>query len=398
MTSKKSKNGLAHLMTGPVGLGALMFATYVGPGFASGTQTTSYMLTKGWIGVFLGPTVVGILAFVWCCLVNEFNRLYRPKNYREQSDMIYHNPVMRTAMGVFVDIVGVLQILLVTASMVSGAANLFNQMWGIPMAVGTLIFSAVILLLTLSGTGLVLKVGSVLTCCILLVTVYIGAVGIGVAWPATQAWLAQRIPPSAYGFTTFGAWYTIVTFVNNFISGRNAAVPASLESLQTRKDSIVASLVNALLCVLSTMVYTVIFAAGMPDILSESIPTLYALREIIGASKGSQAVYVIIALAAMLSTGVSLMYGAIARFHDIVKGVWKTGSEPAINAFIVVVFIVLSTALSTFGILAIIGIGYTYLGYVSVPLMVFLWFFTIPYRMYKDKKDGCLPNGELSQE
>lgn len=373
-------------MTGPIGLGALMFSTYVGPGFASGTQTVSYMLTKGWIGVFIGPIIVGILTLIWCYLVNEFNRCYRPKNYREQSDMLFKTPWVRLLMGTFIDIMGILQIILVSAAMLSGAANLFNQMWGIPMAIGTLIFAASVVFLTLSGTSFVLKVGSVLTLCILAVTVYIAAVGLHVAWPATMEWLSLKIPPQANGFSTIGAWYTIITFMTTFVSGRNAAVSASLTSLRTRTDSWIAAWSNALMCTLSTLIYTVIFAAGMPAIQSESIPTLYALRDVIGASKGSQMVYVIIALAAMLSTAVSLMYGAIARFKQIAQNICRQSKDAVLNAGIVIVFIVISTAFSTIGIINLIGIGYTYLGYLQTPIMILLWYFAIPYRMAKDKK------------
>ncbi len=391
MEGKKKSRGIGWFFSGPMALAALMFSTYVGPGFASGTQTTSYFMNKGWIGVFLAPAVVGLLTFLWCFLVNEFDRIYRPRNFREQSDMIYKNPVVREILGIFTDVVGIFQILLVCSAMISGAANLFNSTWGIPMAAGTILFAAAILILTLWGTQLVLKAGTFFTICILAVTIYIAVIGILPAWPAAQAWMQQRVQPEEFGFSKLYAWYVIVTFTGTYCSGRNAAVPASLEALQTRMDSFVAALGNALLCTLSTCVYTVIFAAGMPGIINESIPTLYALEEIVGASSVAQILYVIIALAAMLSTGVSLMYGGIARYSGPVKKIWKTTNDVAVNAVIVIVSIVLCTLLSTVGILTIIGVGYTYMGVISTPVIFFLWFITIPYRMMKDRKEGKLP-------
>ena len=47
-------------------LSALMFCSYSGPGFASGTQTMSYFMTKGYIGVFIGPILCGLIVFIWC--------------------------------------------------------------------------------------------------------------------------------------------------------------------------------------------------------------------------------------------------------------------------------------------------------------------------------------------
>ena len=66
-------------MFGSLGLAALMFSTYIGPGYASGTQTVSFYLTKGSMGVFLAPVVLGIITFFWCWLTFEFNRVYRPR-------------------------------------------------------------------------------------------------------------------------------------------------------------------------------------------------------------------------------------------------------------------------------------------------------------------------------
>ena len=41
-----------------------MYSAYVGPGFASGLQTVSYFLNKGWIGVIVGLLAAGVLCFL----------------------------------------------------------------------------------------------------------------------------------------------------------------------------------------------------------------------------------------------------------------------------------------------------------------------------------------------
>ena len=78
MTTTK-KSGFASMLAS-ASLGAVMFSSYVGPGFASGTQTVQYFLTKGWIGVFLGLIVCGALALIVNLMTFEFNRVYRPLN------------------------------------------------------------------------------------------------------------------------------------------------------------------------------------------------------------------------------------------------------------------------------------------------------------------------------
>ena len=110
-----------------ISIAALFFSSYVGPGFAAGTQTVSYFLTKGSMGVIFAPALVGVLTFFWCYLTFEFNRIYKPKDYREQSDMIYKNPVARHALGIFKDVFAIIQVLLVVSGMISGAATILAK-------------------------------------------------------------------------------------------------------------------------------------------------------------------------------------------------------------------------------------------------------------------------------
>ncbi len=387
---EEGKKGFKRF-SGSFSIAALLFSAYVGPGFASGTQTTSYFMTKGWIGVIVGPVVVGLLTFLWCFINFEFNRIYRPKNFREQNDMIYKNKVLRFIAGAFLDITSFLQVILVTASMISGASILLNNMWGWPILVGTVVFAAAILVLSLKGTKMVLSVSNILTLAILAVTLYIAVIGLGAAWPKAQEWLAMRVPSTEFGFSKIYAWYVIVTFINMEIAARNASVTAVTESLSSSMESFVAAFGSGFLCTAATLVFTVIFAAGMPEIVSESIPTLYALTEIAHAGNVATILYQIIALAAMLSTGVALLYGAVARYETVVKRMIPVSGDTALKCAISLFFIVASTLMSKFGILAIIGFGYTYMGVIATPITVFLLFITIPYRMWKDKQDGCFP-------
>jgi hypothetical protein len=47
--------------------------------------------------------------------------------------------------------------------------------------------------------------------------------------------------------------------------------------------------------------------------------------------------------------------------------------------------------LSKFGIIAIIGKGYVLLTTLAAPLLFYLFFFTIPWRMMRDKKEKIGP-------
>ena len=95
--STSPKTGLAAIFS----ICAVMYSAYVGPGFASGTQTVSYFLNKGWIGVFIGPLIAGILCFVFNLLLFEINRVYKPNTYREAYNQIYKNKGLQAFFGTF---------------------------------------------------------------------------------------------------------------------------------------------------------------------------------------------------------------------------------------------------------------------------------------------------------
>lgn len=374
-------------------LSTLLFSSYVGPGFAAGTQTVAYFLTKGWVGVVWGPLLVGILTFFWCWLTFEFNRVYRPKDYREQSDMIYKNPIVRQCLGVFKDVFSIIQVLLVVSGMISGAAIIMESTFGLPNIIGTIIFAIVMIGFTLKGSKLVVQLGSILTILIIGIVIFIVAIGIGPCWNGMQEFLAAKTTPEDYGFSTGYAWVVMLSVIALYTCGANAAVPACSFTIKTKRDSIVAAAGSALLCAGATIACTLIFSAGMPAIGKESIPMLYALQKMIGAGSWAQGVYVVIAIAAMLSTGVGLLSGVSERFQLLIgKKMEKAGTPESRRAVIGIVLTIISLLLSRFGILAIIGKGYTLFTLISAPVLIYLLFFTIPYRISKDKKDGTYPD------
>jgi len=262
---------------------AVMFSAYVGPGFASGTQTVSYFLNKGWIGVFIGPLMAGLLCFIFNLLLFEINRIYKPDTYREAYNTIYRNKALQTFFGTFKEIQVVVVVLIALSAQISTTAILLNTMFGIPQIVGTVLFCAAVLLLSLWGADLLRKTGTVLGLAILVICAYVALICLGNAWQPAMEFVASRVSYKEFGFSGVNAWFSMLMIVVFFMNGYEACVPASKGIINTRKDVFVESLVTALLCTVSTMIFTVIFAAGMPGILKEQIPTLWAINNLSNA-------------------------------------------------------------------------------------------------------------------
>lgn len=384
---RKSMSKWASII-GPMSLGAVMFSTYVGPGFAAGTQTVSYLVNKGWVGVFVAPIVVGLIALVFNLLLFEVFRIYQPKHFREAYNRIYPNKVLNFVICNLKDIITVFTVIVAVSSQISGAATIFNNLFGVPTAIGRIAFAIIILVLCLFGAKMINSVGSVLTIAILLVTAYIGIVAIPILWPQTMEFVGSRVSMEEMGFSQLGGWYAIIGFANMFISGQTACATSGRGILVDRKSVIIGSVSNVLMCVLSTMVYTIIFAGAMPAVTAEAVPTLYVLQQCVGTSRATQIVYAILAIAAMVSTGVSLIFSMSARFDGLLSKVWKKSTVNARKTAIAVFFLFICLYGSKFGLLALVKYGYGTITKFGFPITTLPLLFFIPYQIWRDKKDG----------
>ena len=390
MDNTKSARKPSAFNMAAISLGAVMFSSYVGPGFASGTQTVQYFLTKGWIGVFLGVIVCGILSFVVEVIGTEWVRIKRPEHYRQNSDFLYRNKVVRLVIGTFKDILSIFTPIMSVAAQVSAVSLLLNSLWGVPEKVGAYGYCVVVLIMALFGAKILRLTGTGLTIAILGVTLYIAVTGIPNAWGGMKAFLALRQSPAEYGFSTLNAWYIMIIFMGNFLCGSDACVSASRGVILTRKDVLLKAGTNAILCILSTLVYTVVFAAGMPGITKEALPTLWALQNICGGPKGAQILYAILAIAAMLSTGIAVTFGVADRWVKPLGKLIPKSSPIVRKAIVAVIILAICLWGSKFGIIAIIYYGFVYMGKVSWPILVLLPTIIIPIRIAKDRKAGLL--------
>ncbi|MDR1617763.1 MAG: hypothetical protein LBS06_01790 [Treponema sp.] len=309
--------------------------------------------------------------------------------------MLYRNPILRQILGLYADLVNILGVVLLIAVMTSGAANLLKSMFGLPMLAGTILFSICALILTMRGIQLVVKAGSVLTVCIIAVIVYIGIIGIGPLWDKITAFAGGNIPPSRFGFSTGSAWVIILCFTISQVCGHPAVIPACLSGLRGHRDVVVASAGVALLTTIGNIIFTMVLSTGMPQVIKEPIPILYILENVLHASSVSRFLYFIIALAAMVSTGVGMIYGIEVRFHRHFKKLVRIENDVLVRLIFNIILIAGCMFLSKFGIIAIINKGYVLITSLAAPLLFYLFFAVIPWRMIRDKKDKAGPYADL---
>lgn len=128
-----------------------MFSGYVGPGFSAGTQTVQYYLTRGWIGVFIGPIIVSILTFISTYINFEFSRRYRPQNFIVSSNISWRSPVLRRALAIFKDVMFILSTFVGMAAMNSTICGILEYLYQIPTMVTTIVFVVLSVILAVYG-------------------------------------------------------------------------------------------------------------------------------------------------------------------------------------------------------------------------------------------------------
>ena len=235
------------------------------------------------------------------------------------------------------------------------------------------------------------RAGTVLTLCIIAICIYIGYRCLGAAIPGMEAFVGNQVSYTEYGYTSGPfAWFSMLMIVVFFMNGYEACIPASKGIIQTRKDVFIHSLATALLCSVSSVVFTIIFAAGMPGVMKETIPTLWAMTKLTSSDMTVQTIYVIFAMAAMLSTSMSFIFTVTERFQIPLAKVWSGSTEFSRKLVIAIIFILICTFGSSFGLLNIIKYGYNTFTMIVGPVMLVPLVIAIPYRFYEDRKRGVL--------
>ncbi|MGX7085654.1 hypothetical protein [Gemella bergeri] len=371
-------------------LSAIMYTAYFGPGFASGTQTVSYFNNKGWIGIFLGPALAGILCFVFSILLFEVNRIYQPMSYREAYNTIYRPKRLQLFFGTFKEIQVISVVLIALSAQISTTAILLNQIFGVPRIIGTIGFCILVLLFALLGAGVLRKMGAIFGTAVLLICAGVAIICLGNAIPLANNYLEKQVSYTSYGFSAPQAWFSMLTIVVFFMNGYDACVPASRGVLKTRKDVILQSTVTAVLCAGSTMIFTYIFSAGMPDIMKEDIPTLWAIDTLSNSGNFSKVLYAIFAIGAMVSSSVAFIFTVCNRFEPLLEKKWKASSISVRKFLIAIIFVLICTFGSSLGLINIIKYGYGGFTMIVGPVMLIPLIVSVLYRLWRDKKDGIL--------
>lgn len=369
-------------------VGAVLFSSHAGGGFASGNQAYQNFVVSGW----LAPVSAIIAMLVLTITIREAMFLYNSRglsSYKELFNCLY-SPFDRIGGRKgkggfrpewFFEAFFYIMVLMAVAAAISTAASTLQQKIGLNYYTGIVVVGCVILVLTIFGVPLVRRASTVMGIAILATSVIIFTIGIFLApdlkSSITTSFAADgfsKLPKAVLtGFVYAG--FQCVVIPTMIVCG------APLTTRKACKDSMWISFgLNAVALVLSVFMllgWAPVYTAVEGGV---TIPTLTALNNM--GMPWLSVVYSICLILCLISTGVTTVFGFTARYEKMkaLSGIKNSTVRCAVvSAFIMIAAMCVSTA----GLSKIIKYGYGYCGYLAIAIII-LPFLTVG--VYKNRK------------
>lgn len=362
-TLKRSSFAAAWAMT------AVWFATHCGGGFATGSQELNFFVKYGWTAAFF--PIISMLILGYC----HRNALVIAKDYNVHDYRSYTNILMHPYekfFGPVYDILFLMFLLSGVSLSVAGAASLLEE-WGVPYVLGIVVVGSVLLLLTMYGSGLVVKV--------LNLKAYFMVVALSVVIILGLSVSAVNVPHIVATKASFGNSFGSQVWMMLCYTAAQGMLAFPLVStsqrIKTTKECNWFWLVGTILNGIFLAAVCIMLLGFTPGVLKETLPLYYAVQHL--NSTWVTVLYSIILFIGLLGTGVSITFSCVARFDTIWthgKGVFE--NQKARRSFVSFVTIAVCTALSIFGLTAIVVKGMGAVGTISLFIVILPELFIAP--------------------
>lgn len=316
-------------------VGAVLFSAHAGGGFATGNQANTYYVGLGWAGI-----VSAIVAMLLLTLtMREAMIMYNSRgltSYKQLFETLYH-PFDKIEW--LFEIFFYIMVLMAVAAAISGAASALRSYFGVNYYLGVVAVGCLVLLLTIFGAGIVRAASTYMGIAILVTAITIYAIGIFKSESPLFTVLSAdfrttgfaNVPKAIFNAFTY-AGFQCVTLPTMIACG------TTMRSKQgCAKAMWISFVMNAVALVLS--VFMLICWRGVYTAVDggTTIPTLTVCNSM--GIRALTAVYGVCLMLCLISTGVTTIFGFVARFEKLpmFRGIQSAPVRSAIvSAFIII--------------------------------------------------------------
>lgn len=346
------------------GVASVWFGAHAGGGFASGNQTMNFFVQYGWPAIFTPIIAMVVLAFIYRVIIIMCNQ-HQVSNYNAWSHKLYE-PYDKVLSPLY-EICNLGAGILATSASVAGAAAIINEMFHLPYMVCVIVLTVAIVVLSMFGARLIAKASSVLVVLIVVSCVIISVCGLA----ANGGHIIQDIQSN---YAPRGIVYPIwksLTYSSFQIFSLLGTFGVAMQ-LKTEKNCNKATVLGFIINAGTLLLLTLLCLAYREDITGNTLPILTICKSL---NNGLLMVlYTVSLFCAFISTAVSVVFGTIARFGKYSEKVHM--NQKLWNAIVGVIIVVVSMFAASFGLTAIVAVGYGYLGIigiflVAIPALIF---------------------------
>ncbi len=362
-------------------IAAVWFGALVGPSMVSGAFAVVYFSPYGVWGLVLPLISMGVASVIVTCGLMGV-KIWHIDNYSDYGRKLY---------GCYAFILSpLLEVYLILAMIVGGSSVIvmggifFQDLLGTPLIYGQLLMAIISSVLVLWGAELVRNTSSFMTVLLLFGFAVMIVVSCSYGFDSLKCKLANWYVPEGKNF-----WMGVGPAVALGLSNAcNALTLSSVgQKITTKKDvvltGILAFFLNTVMfvgCVLFLLPY-------IPEVLQEAVPNLFVIQHyLVDVVPWLPTVYHIVMLFGLASSGAPQLNAVVYRADQLYprKGIWKKSIYR--NLCTAVIYMSICIVISFLGLRTIIGAGYSMLGYLAIPLIVFPLCILLPIRLYKGKK------------
>ncbi|HLR70112.1 MAG TPA: hypothetical protein VK085_01625 [Pseudogracilibacillus sp.] len=341
-------------------IGSAFIGVIVGAGFASGQEILQYFTSFGYMGMFGAIVATVLFAYLGMTLTKLGSRLQAESHKKA----IYE--ISGRYLGIIVDIVIIFTLFSVGVVMIAGAGSTVHQQFGLPVFVGSLIMTILVILALMLKVDKVIGVIASITPFLLLFIVIISVYSLF----TMELSFAELKPIAESQEKSFPNWFiSAINYVSfNIAVGAGMALVTGGSEKDERISSIGGFIGGLGIGVMIILAYLAIFSK-IDVVHAYDLPLLKIVEDI----SPLLAIFMSIILFGMIfNTALGMFYGFVARFFEM-------GTKTAYLAIIITV--IAGFILSFVGFTTLVSKFYSIIGYLGLFLI-----FALIYAPFRFKR------------
>lgn len=351
-----------------IGVAFVWFTTQFGGGFASGNQLRQYFVQFG-VWAFVTCVLAQFIGAFYQWYALRYAKKHEVYDYRSFNDSFYGKYAF--IFSNLYELVYIVTICVAPAAAFATGVSTMETAFGINHIIGTLFVGIFIFIVAVYGTNVVRKVASTLSVLIVAGLFIVYVPNIFAQWGSISSNIsASMAAPAPAGKAL---WTGIVYAAFQLASlGLLVQHAKPFNSPDDAKASMVYGFfVNALICLMAVLGLMAI--TDDPNFATESIPLLILVNKGVAPSLLRPIISILIVLGSV-STAVNMIAGMSNRVCTAIDKNFDPTAKPGKNVIIVTfVCTVVAFLIAQLGLNKIVSVGYAYLGYLTIPVIM------IPY-------------------